>query len=214
MTLHLCHTVTPRHSHLSGEKVVNRGFCYDTTYFTSFVIMAYRRRYRRRYHRRGIRKERQRVVLRSLSIATSTQESWVVYRNTVSGLDALPDTQDRWGLQGHTGKWVGKIKIVFPPTEGPLMWLLVYVPRANSAYYNEGVETVPVATFTNAGQYPVSVYEPNQHVMAMGSSTKEKFGYYIAKGRKLFSGDAIVLIVYNAGDEGVDVSPIVSYSVR
>lgn len=132
-------------------------------------------------------------MLPKTTLAVGVQSANLVFASQVNGLPAPGGAQwTGWGVQSLTGNIVKNITVSFDSTSGMygVHWWMVFVPKQNQA-----VQGTPVVQVENTGAFPISRYEPNQHVMGHGVCGPDKV-IFRCRGRRLRSGDSIMLILY------------------
>lgn len=190
--------------------------------------MAWGRRYRRRRSFRRYRRkaERQRLVLPDVNLGATQQGSWHIWQNwrgtagnVVSPLQPGSGGTAGTIIQEPVSQYIGRVKIDFITAPDGLRFLLVYVPASNLAFSNHATtgvadELIPIASWENSTAIPVSLYEPNQHVMGYGMVTSERKSFYFSRRRRLYSGDALMLICYNHTSQAVHVQFQASFTIQ
>lgn len=170
--------------------------------------MAFRRRWRRRYRRRFRRRaERQRVWMSTGAVSTNSQKLLVLYANEQAVGLSVADAKLNYGTSNAIAQAfvrVGRIKVEFMPAFeadaqgalaiGPLVFAVVYVPQQNEGFTGTPLLNVPARTGVTG--FPVSLYEPNQHVIMSGTvGPATGYKYYSRKVVRLRSGDYLALII-------------------
>jgi hypothetical protein len=89
--------------------------------------------------------------------------------------------------------------LVLSAETGTAFWALIYVPQG----INPG--GVDIALINEGGNPPISLYSPEQHIIASGVSTVASTSHYYAKAnRALSDGDQVVLLIRAEGAVLID----------
>jgi hypothetical protein len=147
---------------------------------TSFFIM-FRRRFQRRSFRPSTAGNFVRFVSDAVAMRTHVADG-AIYRQVIIQPSNVADIRR-----------CKNFDLVFTSEAGNAFWALIYVPQG----INPGATDI---TLIADAQPPISLYSPEQHIIASGVATLANTSHYFAKAnRALSDGDQVVLLIRAEG---------------